>query len=1345
MLMNNFLSNDSIKLRLSARSHLGIGLLLVLLLLSVATFAQKITLNYQHAPLEQVLREIRKQSGYDIFFDQNLVNQQPPVAVKISNANVEEAMSSALKGLQLSFAINGRTISIKKPDKAVAATGKQQKITITGTVIDDNGLPLAGVSVSSATLKPVYTDGEGKFTLKDIDPLAVVHIAYTGKITVERTALSISLMAETLLETGSIDLDQTIIQGQRMAGKAPGTFKLDISHRKQQSVVQALEGTVPGLVIKSQRTTTTQLIYTSDGFGVPAGRYTREQLYNAAKAALGAYLDEAGLQNYVNSLINQGYSNGKTTSITTITNNGVIPELRGAGGFGAGNNAMLIVIDGFIQDSFPADYPMANVLSLEVIRDPAETIKWGPRAGNGVIIITTNGGQPGKLQMNYTSTFNFSGAPDNSAKALQRASTTQILDYEMEAYKFFPIAGAGRPDLVYGTSSVSQILLEKRRAGLITEAEFQSRWNLLSQLSNEDQYREQQRGIFSQNQNLNLSGGNKYHRFSLNGNYNTSHTEALENSNRIWGLNLREQVSLLKNKLQIGLQVNSSLNKGIAGTMLDPAELQPYQMLYKADGSYVYDYTKLFNQDAYTNLKTSYPGLQNYGYNPLEEARGTRMSNKGHDLNTSLNVNWKLLDGLTWSTNLQYTDKKNNGENLRQANTYAARELYNNYYAVSSIKEAYFPGSGIFVPTPLTPPVAYLPLGDIFQASQSTSNSTNLRTGITYNKVFNQKHALNVGLGFSAFKQLSRSSSDLPLYGYNSNTGLGTNLSLPNSNQILSNVLGAINFSPLIAPIPINRKPERNMSTNASLDYTYDGRLGLQAFYNESYMPISSADVYSSTRNYNAMASWALHKESFFKFPLISKLKLSAGFGEIKMASLPVNLPAVRVFQPNWGTTSLVVNGYNPIRQNGERIRNYDALLDLGMFKDVLQGQLNYRYNSMGVKNQVSGRISYHISKANYFNVPWVSNLMIEGFVSNISPAQALAQMMSTNSPLTGGGFSAATGNFDLGSLPEHIKNREISLRFGLWKDRLTVDSRYYNRSSSGMSNGTFQSDLSTGFAQRSLYSRMDNKGFELYLQGKIFQGDGFTWNSIINAAYNLNQAKDVLKPIYDPTTNYLMANRNGYALGSLWSFRWAGLDNKGNPQVFDPNGNKVSILSNQSTGISPLTNANENWIEYSGRTTAPWSGALIQEFGYKGFYARASLRFALGHVMRTYRPIMQAGSDKSSLIENRWRQPGDEAKTDIPGIIFLDAARTFAAQNSSNSIAPADFFRLNEIQLGYDVPAKWLTGKYVKSLNLALNLQNVALWTRNKLGIDPEAIMSNGKLLPRQPLRYGLALFVGL
>lgn len=1336
------------------RPKLWVRRQLVLLCLLLATpplaLAQKISLNFSKTPLEQVLMEIRKQSGYDIFFDQTLIAQQPPVTVATADASVEQALGLALRGLPLDYELKGKAISIKRMAKSETASAQQRGINVTAVILDENREPRAGATVSSGTLKPVYTDAQGRFTLKGLAPLAKVKIAYTGYGTLEYTALAISLMGKLHLEPRSNSLDETIILGQK---PSEATRKVDLTHRRHVNLEQALEGTIPGLVIKNTKTSTTKMMVTPlvTGPGTALGQQYELDFFldSQRKYYTGLGHEISEVERRVNlikdGLLNNNSGFGILTTETSYSESGSIPELRGAGGFGANNSGMLIIIDGFVQDSFPADYPMNNVLSLEVIRDPAQTVKWGPRAANGVIIITTNGGKAQSLQVSYNSSFNFSAAPDNSRSALQLANTPQLLDFYQETYAKATLPSSQESNVFKnGGLAPAEVLLRQRYYEEISEQQFQESWNALAQLNNEGQYRQQQQRPFSQTQNLNLTGGGKLHRFSANGSYSTSNTQALGNQNRRLGLNVREQLSLLQNKLQVGLQLNAQFGKQTAGRVLQPIELDPYQLLYNPDGSYGYDYAvKIYPEALNLQLKQQYPGMQDYGYNPLQEARGTTNSRNSRNLQGALNLTWKLLPGFTWSAALQYNHTKTDNETLRTADTYEVRSRYNENYAVKILPP------GTFVIKNLNPPVAFLPLGDRFEASQNRSRSANLRSGLGYSQVFDQKHALDAALGLAYYDQLDRSSSQLPLYGYNSQTQTGIPLNLPsNLTDRYDNVLGSpIYFERLLNVQPNNLRPQRNLSANASLSYSYDQRLGLQAFYNETFMPVASNNVYSSTRQYNAMASWQLHRESFFRFPAISMLKLSAGLGEIRMASLPVNLPATRSYQTDWADNALLVTSFNPVRQNGEVVRNYDGLLELGLFEEVLQGQLNYRHNNLGTEHQWSGRLSYHFSKARYFKVPAISNLLLEGFITSISPAQALGQMMGTNTPQTGGGFSMATANFDMGSLPPQTTNKEVRLLLGLFKERLVLDARYYQRITEGINNGTYQTDVSSGFTARSQYSEMRNRGYEFYLQGRILQGKGFTWTSTANLAYNVNETQAIEDPRFILNTGYLSANRAGYATGSLWSFRWAGLDANGNPQVLDPRGNRVAVPATLATGASdPLLQADQSWLEYSGTTTAPWTGALIQELGYRGLYARATLRFALGHVMRTYRPNTSFfGSENSALIAQRWRKPGDEAITDIPKLDAYSSSRVLVAQNSSNSIVSAGFFRLADVQLGYDLPKSWLRGRHLKGLMLTLNLQNIALWTQNDLGIDPEALGSNGLLQTSQPMRYSISLAANL
>jgi hypothetical protein len=291
-----------------------------------------------------------------------------------------------------------------------------------------------------------------------------------------------------------------------------------------------------------------------------------------------------------------------------------------------------------------------------------------------------------------------------------------------------------------------------------------------------------------------------------------------------------------------------------------------------------------------------------------------------------------------------------------------------------------------------------------------------------------------------------------------------------------------------------------------------------------------------------------------------------------------------------------------------------------------------------------------------------------------------------------------------------------------LAKDRILLDLRYYHNVSAGLANGSLPTDPATGLSSQLNFSKILNTGVEVFLIGKIIDKK-FGWTMSVNGAYNVNKALDVPTVPFSADKTYLNAYRTNEATDNLWSFQWLGLDATGNP-------------------IGNLTNTT---AVYSGRTRAPVTGAVIQDFSYKGFFASARVILNLGHVMREYIPVSSGQLDNNYLIAKRWRKPGDEAFTDIPVMAATNTTKTLLIQNSTNSILPADNIRLREIQFGYDVPAKFLKNAKVKGLTCALQLQNVALWTRNKYGIDPQTISSAGIVGTRVPIQYVFSLNMNL
>lgn len=89
-------------------------LLASLLQVSASTFGQRITMNQKNAALDNVLKEIRRQSGYDILFDGNTISRGQKVNVNLKDVSIQEALKVVLDGLPLTFEISDKHVTIKR-------------------------------------------------------------------------------------------------------------------------------------------------------------------------------------------------------------------------------------------------------------------------------------------------------------------------------------------------------------------------------------------------------------------------------------------------------------------------------------------------------------------------------------------------------------------------------------------------------------------------------------------------------------------------------------------------------------------------------------------------------------------------------------------------------------------------------------------------------------------------------------------------------------------------------------------------------------------------------------------------------------------------------------------------------------------------------------------------------------------------------------------------------------------------------------------------------------------------------------------------------------------------------
>ena len=160
-------------------------------------------------------------------------------------------------------------------------------------------------------------------------------------------------------------------------------------------------------------------------------------------------------------------------------------RIRGTGTMLAGANP-LYVVDGIINDDI-RNINTADIVSMDILKDASATAIYGMRAANGVILITTKKGRPGKMLINYDLTLGIKEA----SNLVNMAGANQYANYVNEA------------GIYYGSGD-----------SVVTQAQ-------LASGGNTDWYDEILKRGFFQNHNLSISGGSDKINYFLSAGYLT--------------------------------------------------------------------------------------------------------------------------------------------------------------------------------------------------------------------------------------------------------------------------------------------------------------------------------------------------------------------------------------------------------------------------------------------------------------------------------------------------------------------------------------------------------------------------------------------------------------------------------------------------------------------------------------------------------------------------------------------------------------------------------------------------------------------------------------------------------
>ncbi len=401
-------------------------------------------------------------------------------------------------------------------------------------------------------------------------------------------------------------------------------------------------------------------------------------------------------------------------------------------------------------------------------------------------------------------------------------------------------------------------------------------------------------------------------------------------------------------------------------------------------------------------------------------------------------------------------------------------------------------------------------------------------------------------------------------------------------------------------------------------------------------------------------------------------------------------------------------------------------------------------YNNFGLDRKYratplySAGLAWTLSHESWLkSATWLSNLRLRatyGLNGNI-PVGAVPYTsisLSPTDPITNQGYASISAPANASLRWERTAVTNLGLDFGLWESRLTGTVEAYYKHGTDLF-VTYPANPTYGYLTLSRNAaNLNGQGVDLTLTGSVVRTPSWDWNLTGIFSYNTNKVVDYK---IDNTATVLASGTSGplnnRPTDYIMVFRSAGLDANGRTQVYDRN--EGIIPYNQ-----PVTSLDD--MVYAGRRTPPYTGGLTQTLRYKALTLYVQTVFKLGYVFLppTFGQLAPArGLDLNADIDRRWRLPGDEATTTVPGVLGSTGASWVRYNYSDARVQSADHVRLREVSLRYAVPSRLLSfGRatpFIKGLNLSVAARNLGLlWRKNTLGLDPDFLyVSNPLTLP--------------
>lgn len=379
--------------------------------------------------------------------------------------------------------------------------------------------------------------------------------------------------------------------------------------------------------------------------------------------------------------------------------------------------------------------------------------------------------------------------------------------------------------------------------------------------------------------------------------------------------------------------------------------------------------------------------------------------------------------------------------------------------------------------------------------------------------------------------------------------------------------------------------------------------------------------------------------------------------------------------------------------------------------------------------NIESNVLSYGKLRGSWANVGVDTGAYLLDFTFN--PDNGFFQQFGQGGTFPFGGALAFNSNGTLADpnlKPENQENFEIGAEFGLFNDRVLIDATYYENFTKDqiLNVPTPQTSGFAGFLTN--VGQISNKGVELQVNAKVIQAKDFSWDVDYN--YTTNQFRvDDLGDLPGGALN-LATGFNGIAVRAvegedlqLFGPRWL--------RATDADGNEIEdqILVDEN-GIRQVGQA-----EKLGSIFPDFTMGLTSTFKYKGWrlsttfdYRKGGKIFSntVGQLRRTGLAAETAVNGREVFVDAEAFMIDDQGNV-VPNTTPVESVQQYWQGYATGSVVEgnvfdATFIKWRELSLSYTFPSHLLKTTPFKSLQIALEGRNLALFNTEVPHVDPES-----------------------